>query len=222
MGSNTGEPNEKPVHTVQVPSFSISKTGVTVAQYRACVEAGACNTPSTSRFCNWGKDDRDTHSVNCVNWHDAKVFAKWAGAHLPTEAEWEYAARSGGKQQAYPWGNQKATCDRAVVINEAGGRGCGRGSTWPVCSKPKGNTAQGVCDMAGNVWEWVEDAYQRSYKHAPTDGTAQQSGSGSNRVVRGGGYFSTARFARSAYRRLNGPGHRNHDVGFRLVLRPSR
>ena len=224
MGSNTGRPHEKPVHTVQVPSFSISKTEVTVAQYRACVEAGACKTPKTDSWCNWGKDDRDTHPVNCVIWHDAKAFAKWTGAHLPTEAEWEYAARSGGKKQAYPWGNEEATCDRAVIDDDGYDKGrdggCGRDSTWPVCSKPKGNTAQGVCDMAGNVWEWVEDGYQRSYKDAPTDGSAHPSGT--LRVLRGGGCVSPAGFARSAYRSGHGPWDRSRSIGFRLVLRPSR
>ncbi len=216
MGSENGEWNENPVHRVTVRTFQIAKTEVTVRQYRACVQAGACTEPLPGPFCNWGEPGRDDHPVNCVDWNQAQTFARWVGGRLPTEAEWEYAARSGGKDWKYPWGNEAATCKRAVMND--GGAGCGRDSTWPVCSKPRGNTKQGLCDMAGNVWEWVQDWYHASYDGAPSDGSAWESPEGSHRVVRGGSWNFDARNVRAARRGGVDPGYRFFDLGFR----PSR
>jgi iron(II)-dependent oxidoreductase len=215
MGSSDSYVNEKPVHRVTVPTFEMTKTQVTVEQYKACVDAGACTAPDTGGYCNWGQSDRGKHPINCVDWQQAQAYAKWAGGRLPTEAEWEYAARSGGRDWKYPWGNENATCDRAVISE--GGNGCGRNSTWPVCSKPRGNTTQGLCDMAGNVWEWVQDWYHDSYNGAPTDGSAWEKPTGSYRVGRGGSWYNFARGVRAAYRYINLPGNRNVSVGFRLA-----
>ena len=190
MGSNNGESDEKPVHRVTVRTFEMTKTQVTVEQYKACVDAGACTAPDTGGSCNWGQSDRGKHPINCVDWHQAQAYAKWAGGRLPSEAEWEYAARSGGRDWKYPWGNGNATCERAVMYD--GDLGCGRESTWPVCSKPRGNTTHGLCDMAGNVWEWVQDWYHDSYKGAPTDGSAWEKPTGSIRVNRGGSWYRYA------------------------------
>jgi formylglycine-generating enzyme required for sulfatase activity len=98
-----------------------------------------------------------------------------------------------------------------------GGDGCGRDSTWPVCSKPSGNTTHGLCDMAGNVWEWVQDWYHDSYDGAPTDGSAWETPTGSYRVFRGGSWLGDARSVRAAIRNLNLPGYRPGRVGFRLA-----
>ncbi|MBU1898725.1 SUMF1/EgtB/PvdO family nonheme iron enzyme, partial [Myxococcota bacterium] len=147
MGSDKGDNNEKPVHTVRVRDFWIGKTEVTVKQYRACVAAGACSEPNRGKYCNWGESGREDHPINCVDWDQAKAFASWAGGRLPSEAEWEYAARSQGQGREYPWGDAQATCDYAVM--DDGGDGCGQGRTWSVCSKTRGNTEQGVCDMSG-------------------------------------------------------------------------
>jgi formylglycine-generating enzyme required for sulfatase activity len=217
MGSEDGDSDEMPVHIVMVPTFEMGKTQVTVDQYRACVDAGACTAPSTSEWCNWGQSDRGKHPINCVDWDQAQAFASWAGARLPSEAEWEYAARSGGRDWKYPWGDEDATCERAVM-NDGSGYGCGRDSTWPVCSKLKGNTTHGLCDMAGNVWEWVQDWYHDSYNGAPTDGLAWESPTGSSRVFRGGSWSSNAGRVRAASRSGDcDPRSRFDNLGFRLA-----
>ena len=219
MGSTAGDYDEQPLRSVKVASFALSKTEVTVGQYRACVEAGACPAPDTGGFCNWSQSGRDEHPINCVDWGQASAFAKWAGGRLPSEAEWEYAARSGGKAQTYPWGSAKADCSRAVM-DDGSGNGCGRGdATWPVCSKPAGNTAQGLCDMAGNVWEWVEDWYG-PYGKAPSDGSARTQ-TAQGRVIRGGSWFDVASDLRAAYRLRRVPGYRLGYLGFRVARSPS-
>jgi len=228
MGSNDGDDDERPVHSVTVRTFEMSKTAVTFRQYRACVSAGGC-TPAhvddgTCWIWNGSKWEQgrlpssfqgDEQPVVCVDWDQAQAYARWAGGRLPTEAEWEYAARSGGRDWKYPWGNENATCERAVM--DDGGNGCGRNSTWPVCSKPRGNTTQGLCDMAGNVWEWVQDWYHDSYNGAPTDGSAWERPTGSNRVFRGGSWRIIARGVRAANRFNILPGYRRDIVGFRLA-----
>ncbi|HQL56295.1 MAG TPA: SUMF1/EgtB/PvdO family nonheme iron enzyme [Myxococcota bacterium] len=228
MGSNDGDDDEKPVHSVTVRTFEMSKTAVTFRQYRACVSAGGC-TPAhvddgTCWIWNGSKWEQgrlpssfqgDEQPVVCVDWDQAQAYARWAGGRLPTEAEWEYAARSGGRDWKYPWGNENATCERAVM--DDGGNGCGRNSTWPVCSKPKGNTTQGLCDMAGNVWEWVQDWYHDSYNGAPTDGSAWERPTGSSRVFRGGSCYGDAWYVRAAFRLDGVPRFRFDNLGFRLA-----
>ena len=219
MGSTSGESHEQPVHRVTLPSFELAKTEVTVGQYRACVAAGRCAAPDTGSFCNWGKAGREDHPVNCVDWAQASAFSGWVGGRLPTEAEWEYAARSGGRSWRYPWGSTPGPdCSRIVVGHP--GRctvkepcGCGRNGTWPVCSKSGGNTAQGLCDMLGNVWEWTSDwygNYSPGQQRNPTGSTG-----GSYRVSRGCGWFLTAAGCRAARRSRNSPSYRNNNLGFR-------
>lgn len=158
MGSKGGDADETPVHAVMVPALMMTKSEVTVAQYGECVSAGACTEPSTSNsICNWEESGYEDHPVNCVSGHQAASFCEWAGGRLPSEAEWEYAARSGGQEITYPWGDEEATCDYAVMDDNTHSGGCDTGRTWSVCSKTAGNTSQGLCDMVGNVWEWVED-----------------------------------------------------------------
>jgi len=203
-----------PVHAVYVPTFELARTEVTVAQYRACVQAGACTEPEPNVFakCRWGVEGGDAYPVNCVDWEQARAFSAWAGGRLPSEAEWEYAARSGGRDQTYPWGDEQATCERAVMDD------C-PGYPQPVCSKPAGNSAEGLCDLAGNVAEWVEDCYHLSYNEAPADGGAWVDGCvEANRGVRGGSWDALARYCRAAARRRSPPSSRRDNVGFR----PSR
>ncbi|HCE99105.1 MAG TPA: hypothetical protein DER10_11485 [Elusimicrobia bacterium] len=221
MGTDSDEKgfkDAKPIHKVAIKTFDMSKTAVTVEQYAECVIAGDCTEPATDAgdYCNWGKTGRQLHPVNCVDWDQASKYAKFEGGRLPSEAEWEYAATSGGKNQKYPWGNDEPTCDKAVMYGN-GGSGCGKNSTMPVCSKTAGNTAQGLCDMAGNVWQWVQDKYQDSYKGTPADGSAFE-GAGSIRVLRGGSFSpDDARSLRADYRNSSDPGYRYDDVGFRLA-----
>ncbi len=162
MGGD-GEYGGRPIHAVTVGSFEMSKTEVTVGQYRQCVNAGACTEPGDG----WENVPgvRDNHPVVYVTWNQAKAFAEFAGARLPTEAEWEYAAKSGGQDIVFPWGNEEPNCDR-LNFNRC------VGDTTPVCTYATGNTAQALCDMAGNVWEWVEDDWSGSYEGAPVDGSA--------------------------------------------------
>jgi formylglycine-generating enzyme required for sulfatase activity len=211
----------KPRHNVDIKTFDMSKTAVTVRQYKVCWLQSQCTEPGTGEYCNWNVAGRGEHPINCVSWNQANQYARFIskqpgfeGARLPSESEWEYAAKSGGRNQKYPWGNEEPTCDRAVMYGN-GDFGCGTGGTMPVCSKPDGNTAQGLCDMAGNVMQWVQDKYQGSYKDAPTDGSAFEV-LGCNRVLRGGDFFYDD-FLRADYRFNFALGDPNNNFGFRLA-----
>ncbi len=186
MGRNYGPAVERPMRTVEVRGFQISRTEVTVAQYKACVLDGLCSEPDSGYACNWKRKSGDQLPVNCVDWYQAVAFAKWAGGRLPTEAEWEFAARSSGQDALYPWGGEVPHCQRAVV-NELG-PGCGEGKSAPVCSREDGRTQYRVCDFIGNLSEWVQDPWHGNYQNAPTDGTVWAAGSPVERVVRGGSY----------------------------------
>ena len=211
MGADDLAPSAQPRHRVTVKSFEMAQTLVTNKQYRVCVDAGVCTKAIAEGPWRVG----DYQPVVGVDWEQARTFSQWAGGRLPTEAEWEYAARSGGREQKYPWGDDAATCEWAALLFD-----CGYEPKAPICSKPAGNTKQGLCDMAGNVWEWVQDWYHDSYNGAPIDGSAWESPEGSDRVIRGGSWGSVAGIARSA-NRVNGvgPGYRNYYLGFRPARR---
>ncbi|MBW2699672.1 MAG: formylglycine-generating enzyme family protein [Deltaproteobacteria bacterium] len=181
--------------------IDFTKSEVTVAQYRACVKAGRCTKPKTksdSKYYNWGYGDRDKHPINGVDWNQAKSFCKWAGGRLPTEKEWEAEASNKGSRE-YPWGGAKSTCARVVM--KEGGYGCGRDSTWPVCSKASGNSVSGLCDMGGNVWEWNSSWYDSTKK---------------TRVVRGGSWdFDDTEFFRASNRDRLNPSYRYNSIGLR-------
>ncbi|MBN2494164.1 MAG: formylglycine-generating enzyme family protein [Deltaproteobacteria bacterium] len=183
--------------------IELSRSEVTVAQYRACVEAGSCSEPrskSENRYCNWGRPDRDRHPVNCVSWHQAEAFCKWAGGWLPTAQEW-YAVASGAGQRKYPWGDERASCALAVMAE--GGDGCGADATWPVCSMPSGHSPGGLCDMSGNVWEWTSDSL------------------GEDRVICGGSWLNRdPAELRASSRRRHHKMHKDCFVGFRCARSP--
>ena len=225
IGVPTGRVAERQVHTVKLRRFFMTRTEVTVVQYRACVRAGKCTKPNTDDNNNWGKKGMGRHPINGVDWYQARAFCRWVGGRLPSEAEWEYAARSAGRPWRFPWGDAPATCERAVFDDKktrvGSGKytaGCGRDRTWPVCSKPKGNTAQGLCDMAGNVAEWIEDCWHRSYAGGPTDGSAWTKNCHVDaRGDRGGGYGTNDSSVRTTFRFVLSPRSRHDFIGLRCV-----
>ena len=216
MGSESGEENEMPVHQVSVPAFQMMKTEVTLEQYFKCsVSVGGCEfdfEPTGGPYaekCNWDHlEERMEHPINCVTWLMAEAFCEWIGARLPSEAEWEYASRNQGQDVEYPWCTEgeecpEPTCDYCVMnMGEdtpepfVAWDGCGEDRTWPVCSKPLGNTHRGLCDMVGNVREMVQDDYHLTYEGAPSDGSAWLDVSQGSSVVRGGDKNQSAEFLR--------------------------
>jgi len=221
------EPSERPYHEVKAPGFEIDEHEVTVAQYKAFVEAlgtslgtycdgGTCTPEGTtySSHCNWGMIGREEHPINCITWYQAQAFCEWAGKRLCSESEWEKAAR-GTDGRIYPWGNEEPTCEYAVMSE--GGLGCGAGGTMVVGSMPAGASPYGALDMSGNVWEWVEDDYYSDYTGAPTDGsTWMDSPRAAYRVIRGGSFdLDFSYYLRSLYRAYYDPAYTDYDVGAR-------
>jgi formylglycine-generating enzyme required for sulfatase activity len=210
---------------VYVDTFWMDETEVTVEAYTACVDAGACTEPPTGtmeNYCNWMVSGREDHPVNCVTWQRAVDYCAWAGEgtkRLPTEAEWEKAAR-GTDAREYPWGDSPApSCTHVVMRDDSAG--CGMISTWPVGSKPMGDSPYGAHDMAGNVWEWVADWYGNGYDAVETNNPTGPE-TGVLRVVRGGSWssLSDANFFRAAGRLESDPTDDDEGVGFRCAWTP--
>jgi formylglycine-generating enzyme required for sulfatase activity len=208
MGSEDGDNDEKPVHRVYLDAFYIDKYEVTVAEYGRCVQGGRCSTPGTGVGCNWGQGGREDHPINCVDWNQAETYCEWAGKRLPPEAEWERAAR-GTDGRKYPWGDQwdssKANAESRI------------GRTTSVGSYSSGVSPYGVHDMAGNVWEWVQDWYDRNYYQRGFSRNPKGPDSGSLRVLRGGSWGSFPGNARTSARGRSVPGTRYYDGGFRCA-----
>ena len=202
---------EHPVHEVRVERFELSKYEVTFEEYDRFTAATGREPVDNE---GWGRGRRP---VIRVSWEDAVAYTKWLSGQtgeryrLPSEAEWEYAARA-GSVTAYSWGNE-------IGRNRANCDGCG--SQWdnrqtaPVGSfSPNG---WGLHDLHGNVWEWVQDCWNRSYQGAPTNGSAWESGDCSRRVLRGGSWFFDPRILRSAYRGRLTASSRLRIIGFRVA-----
>jgi formylglycine-generating enzyme required for sulfatase activity len=193
--------NETPLKEITLSAFAIGKYEVTVAEYARCVTAGTCAVPGTGDICNWNVTDREQHPINCVSWYDSATYANWrsgqvglslcyntttwevdwncTGYRLPTEAEWEKAAR-GLDGRLYPWGNANMTGD---LLNSDSGH------STPVGSYPNGISPFGAYDMAGNVEEWVGDWFSSGYYvSCPTTDPRGPSSVGS-RVIRGGSWW---------------------------------
>jgi formylglycine-generating enzyme required for sulfatase activity len=249
MGSPDGEgdESERPAHEVSIGAFCMQKTEVTVDAYEACIGAGACTTPHRAAdkpdlfcnpgkaidcghlFCNAGKPGRGNHPIKCVEWSQASAFCKWTGGRLPTESEWEYAAR-GTAGRKFPWGEEAPT---AKLLNACGdeclanlkAKGLptlaaamyamypgddGFPETAPVGSFPAGASPFGVLDMAGNVLEWTESVY------CPY---ANLNCSSAFRVIRGGEWLSNvANEVRAAGRfPARALGYHDNHLGFRCA-----
>ena len=214
---------EGPYHEVNVPEFNIDVTEVTVKQYRACVDDGICSEPSVENedssecdeYSNWLYSDRERHPVNCVDWQQAKDYCEWSGKRLCSDSGWEKAAR-GTDGKIYPWGNVEANCDLAVMQGEDFVIGCGEDSTWPVGSKPARNN---MYDMAGNVYEWVEDDCHINYEGAPNDGTAWiDSPRTSHRRIRGGSLYNISEFLRTSFNACWQSSRTHYAIGFRCCF----
>jgi formylglycine-generating enzyme required for sulfatase activity len=202
--------SEQPQHTVYLDAFWIDRTEVTNAQYLKCVEAGACEQSAT--IPEQRRDAPDLPVV-WVNWYGAEDYAAWAGGRLPTEAEWEKAAR-GTDGRIHPWGNSPPDCHKATY------KGCARKSL-PVGSLPDGASPYGALDMAGNVEEWVADWWDTEYYAQSPLRNPQGPESGDLRVVRGGAFVDDQWwFFRCAVRFCGHPNSVIPYVGFRVVVAP--
>jgi len=233
--------DETPQHTLHLPEYRIARVPVTVAQFAAFMAAkqgyrttaevqGSAGNWTGSKWeeikgADWAhprgpKSDvraKQDHPVTCVSWHDAVVFCKWAGVRLPTEAEWEKAAR-GTDGRIWPWGNQQPTdklCNFNMNVKD----------TTPVRRFPDGASPFGVLDMAGNVWEWTSSLWgtdetkpEFGYPYAATDGRENLDAPDTVlRALRGGSFGDDAQGVRCAYRVRLDPDSRHDFIGFRVV-----
>ena len=197
-------------HTVTLDSYWIDKTEVTNAKYAMCVQTGGCTEPSSkisnSRQSYYLNSQFGNYPVIFVNWNQSKAYCEWAGAKLPTEAQWELAAR-GQDGRTYPWGE--------IIDPSFANYNQNIGDTTEVCQYEKGNSPYGLCDMAGNVWEWVGDWYG----NYPTAPVANPSGplTGQFRVLRGGSWSNIDHSIRAANRYSYSPSRADYGFGFRCA-----
>ncbi len=213
MGSNDGADDEKPAHQVYVDDFYLDKYEVTVARYARFLQAN----PSQRQPDNWNEQSQHiNHPVVYVSWEDATAFCAWLSkqgvkrVRLPTEAEWEYAARGGLQDKTYPWGDEISH----EQANYYGTTGKDRWNwTSPVGSFPAND--YGLYDMAGNVWEWCSSLY-KPYPYKREDGRENFSAS-EPRVLRGGSWVNNPQYVRCALRDNDGPANRVNGVGFRCA-----
>ena len=250
MGSPRSEAGrsgkEGPVHVVNVATFALAKTEVTRGQFAAFVNETGYSTGDNCwsligseyevRSANWrklGYSQDDQHPAACINWNDAHAYAEWMSRktgkqyRLPTEAEWEYAAR-GNTSTARYWGNNpdracayanaadKTAQSQIIAASSWSGHNCADGFAY---TAPVGSfkaNAFGLNDMLGNVWEWVEDSYNDSYNGAPADGSAWP-GKGAKRVLRGGSWYDAPQYVRAARRDSGKPAKRYDNFGFRVA-----
>jgi formylglycine-generating enzyme required for sulfatase activity len=214
MGSNDGEGDERPVHWVCLDAFSIDKYEVTTTRYAAFLQATARRAPERWNEVSHVSDGE--RPVIGVDWHDADAYCRWAGKRLPTEAEWEKAAR-GPDGRKYPWGNEEPTTRHANF-----GKSSWNGYTTliTVTEQEAGKSPYGAYGMAGNVWEWVADWYDKTYYQNSPDRNPTGPASGQAKVLRGGSWGNNPRAVRSATRNGLYPTDRYDNRGFRCAKTP--
>lgn len=202
---NHCDAKEQPKRNVTLPAFAMDRHEVTVEEYERCVKAKSCRWPSYEKFCNNNStfsrtQGRERHPLNCAHYEHAETYCKFVGKRLPTEAEWERAAR-GTDGRTFPWGEEKPDCSRSVWDEH--GLICSVHSTWPVCLKPAGFSPDGLCDMAGNVAEW----------------TLNNSGDSKAYILRGGSWTHRGLGLSTWNRRdwKNNPGENYRQNGFRCA-----
>jgi formylglycine-generating enzyme required for sulfatase activity len=220
MGSDTSDmeavDDGKPQHTVFLEAYWIDQTEVTNGMYEKCVVDGGCSAPAASgsytRSMYYGNSSYANYPVVNVSWYDAEKYCKWAGRKLPSEAQWEKAAR-GTEGWIYPWGNSDPT---SSLLNY----NSNEGDTTAVGSYPGGKSPYGALDMAGNVWEWVADWFGSDYYiNSPLENPIGPS-TGAYRVLRGGACGSDSRGVRAALRYADDPDLWGIIVGFRCAALP--
>ncbi|MBN1285796.1 MAG: SUMF1/EgtB/PvdO family nonheme iron enzyme [Anaerolineae bacterium] len=225
MGSENGYEDERPVHRVCLSAFWIGQTEITNAQYRACAEAYECTIPKGTEYFDRNFSD---YPITRITWEQASQFASWIGGNLPTEAQWEYAAR-GPAGWVYPWGNlfdfgsiRLNFCDVTCYIEDIRDETQNDGYQLkaPVGSYPRGASWVGALDMAGNVWEWIFDYYNTYSYELMNDGAINPVAADINvngaHVVRGGGFMNNDYSTRSATRGFGSSSYEH--VGFRITI----
>lgn len=213
MGSDAGsKSDEKPETKIYLDAFWIDQTEVTNAMYARCVDANQCDAPASSgsftRSNYFRSSEFRNHPVIYVSWNNALAYCLWVGRKLPTEAEWEKAAR-GTDARNYPWGN---AFPKITLLNYDQSVG----DTTEVRKYPAGISFYGAFDMAGNVWEWVGSEYQ-PYPYIPEDGR-EDFNSAESRVMRGGSWLVSSTEVRSTHRGKGNSTFTNFSLGFRCAL----